>query len=306
MKGFKEISMQINERPKVLLLGNGLLRLCEGIEWCNLLENISDHNDYDPNILQKIPYNMQAEALCGAKIEEIRKRLAYLMGNQDNLHISDDLRFLLQQKFDCILTTNYTYEAETVLLDKSFTESRRRSAIRTYGDARKKTNLQLCYEFRQSPEKTVDVWHIHGDCSRHNSMMLSYYTYARGISELFQFSKEQSNKYEEAQQENKTIPVKSWLDWFIVGDVYSVGFGWDFSEIDLWWAAERKSRENADVGKLYCYMLDVENDKYPDDKLYAKKHLIEKMNCDCRIIKAKNGYKEGYDHILDDIKNILV
>lgn len=45
----------------------------------------------------------------------------------------------------------------------------------------------------------------------------------------------------------------SWLDYFILGDVYSLGFGFDTSEMDLWWLLCRKKRERADHGELYFF-----------------------------------------------------
>ena len=47
--------------------------------------------------------------------------------------------------------------------------------------------------------------------------------------------------------------ISSWLDAFIMGDVYVLGFGYDFSEMDLWWLLNRKQREKATTGKLYYY-----------------------------------------------------
>ena len=129
--------------------------------------------------------------------------------------------------------------------------------------------------------------------------MLSYYSYARIISELFEYSKTRQNEYEEAQQAEKPLSVKSWLDWFIAGDVYSVGFGWDFSEIDMWWAAERKNRENAKTGTLYCYFLDC------DDKVRSKEALLSSMGAEVAIIEKRDGYEEGYRKILQEIKNSL-
>ncbi len=37
-----------------------------------------------------------------------------------------------------------------------------------------------------------------------------------------------------------SLPALSWLDYFILGDVYSLGFGFDTSEMDLWWLLCRK------------------------------------------------------------------
>ena len=39
------------------------------------------------------------------------------------------------------------------------------------------------------------------------------------------------------------MECQGWLDYFLMGDVHAVGFGFDLSEFDIWWAIERKSRE---------------------------------------------------------------
>ena len=298
MKGSGEIILHSSVRPKILLLGNGLLRLCEGISWNELLKSISKRNEVEDSVLKEIPFNMQAEALCGTGIETIRHDVASIVEKPDNLCIAEELKRLLQLDFDCILTTNYTYEVETVLLGKDFSASRRRSAIRTYDNPRKQTNLHICYELRKdsAKEEPLQVWHIHGDVARHNSLVLSYYSYARVVSELLEYSKKRQNGYAEAQKEEKALQIKSWLDWFIIGDVYSVGFGWDFSEIDLWWAAERKNREHAQTGKLHCYFFDS------DDKVLSKEALLLSMGANVSIIKKTDSYNGAYETIINTIK----
>ena len=41
---------------------------------------------------------------------------------------------------------------------------------------------------------------------------------------------------------HEELEALSWLDYFILGDVYSLGFGFDTSEMDLWWLLCRKKR----------------------------------------------------------------
>ena len=83
----------------------------------------------EDEILNHIPFNMQAEAMCGTGIETIRHNVALMVEKPDNLCIAEELRQLLTYDFDCILTTNYTYEVETVFLGQEFTSYRRRSTI---------------------------------------------------------------------------------------------------------------------------------------------------------------------------------
>ena len=119
------------------------------------------------------------------------------------------------------------------------------------------------------------------------------------ISGLCEYSKTRKNEYEEKQIEETPFPIKSWLDWFIVGDVYSVGFGWDFSEIDLWWAAERKGRENAQTGVLQCFFFDT------DDKVQAKTTLLRAMQANVTVVEKGHSYREGYERIIHNIETEL-
>ena len=56
-----------------------------------------------------------------------------------------------------------------------------------------------------------------------------------------------------ALNKGEVFKVKSWVDDFILGDVYILGFGMDFSEFDLWWLLNRKKREKADHGNVWFY-----------------------------------------------------
>lgn len=77
--------------PKVLLLGNGMLKLCGGSSWKELLEKISGGvTNID---LNGIPYAMQPEALCGVNVEEVQRRTAEEI---ENSPVHELLRKLLK------------------------------------------------------------------------------------------------------------------------------------------------------------------------------------------------------------------
>lgn len=79
----------------------------------------------------------------------------------------------------------------------------------------------------------------------------------------------------------------SWLDYFILGDVYSLGFGFDTSEIDLWWLLCRKKRERADHGELYFFE--------PERKsALTKKALLEAYQARCVTLGVSEP--EGKDY----------
>ena len=54
--------------PRVLLLGNGILKLCGGISWKQLLANIQNRELPEAEV-NKVPYCMQPELLSSARLK---------------------------------------------------------------------------------------------------------------------------------------------------------------------------------------------------------------------------------------------
>lgn len=95
------------------------------------------------------------------------------------------------------------------------------------------------------------IWHIHGEGRKKNSIVLGHYYYGNLLARYKEYFVGIRNKYRQMEDVGETPPIKSWLDAFILGDVYILGLGMVFSEIDLWWLFNRKKRENASCGKIY-------------------------------------------------------
>ena len=91
-----------------------------------------------------------------------------------------------------------------------------------------------------------------------------------------------------------------WLDYFLLGDVFAVGFGFDFSEFDIWWAMERKSREHASHGQLHAYMIGDQPDQ-------AKSAMFKTMDAEERFVKLQNGdYLTAYKKILAELEKAVM
>ena len=284
--------------PKVLLLGNGILRLGnQGTGWDELLEKIKtrsvDHNIKDINI----PYAMKPEALCGTNVEQVQRDVADNIKNIDTPH--ELMRELLSLPFDAILTTNYSYEIESVLSGKEWPGKyeRRRAFTALDGNTKVHHNTFICNTVKTMDGRLVPVFHIHGEAERKHSMILSYYSYANALSRLVDYNKNTlKDSLREHQQEQKEYRCRCWLDYFIMGDVWSVGFGLDVSEFDVWWAIERKAREKADHGKLRAYFTD-------EKKNIPQMALLEAMDAKFQAFSLGNGgYEEHYRNILSDIQ----
>ncbi len=291
-----EFDLASRRYPRVLLLGNGILRLRGGVSWEALLERIAVNDDIPDEVLREIPLAMRVEALCGADVEGARLRAAREFEPIDAC-ITDTLRRLLSLPWDCVLTTNYTYEAEGVLLNRNRfgREDRRRMLACMDGSVLRRDNLHFCYIMERTGLPPLPVWHIHGDLGRPESMILSYYSYAKAISRLQKYNRKLKNAFQDAVEARRTIAPLSWSDWFILGDVYSVGFGYDFSEFDLWWAAERKARENAAVGRLIAYQDRQEK----SDPVCA---LLKSIGAEVVRVRDYEDYAQFYSIVIDDIE----
>ena len=291
-----EVNLAAQRFPRVLLLGNGILRLRGGVSWEALLARIAVNDEIPDHVLRDIPLAMRVEALCGADVEGARLRAAAEFEPTDAC-VTDTLRRLLRLPWDCVLTTNYTYEAESVLLGRDHfgKEDRRRTLACMDGSVYRKDNLHFCYIMERKGLPPLPVWHIHGDLGRPDSMILSYYSYAKAISRLQKYNRQLKNAFQDAVQARRLVTPRSWSDWFILGDVYTVGFGYDFSEFDLWWAAERKARENARVGRLIAYQ-----DR--QEKADAVCALLKSVGAEVNRVYDYEDYAEFYRIVIDDIE----
>ena len=279
--------------PRVLLLGNGILQLAGGGSWGELLSAIGK-TPVDPALLKGVPYAMQPECICGVDVEDVQRRTAAAIADNP---AHEALRRLLALPWDAVLTTNYTYEIEQVLSNKTWDDSQRRKAFRApAGHPHLRHTPCICSMVTNTQKRCIPVFHIHGDRLRKHSLVLSYYSYANTVSRLIALNKQRGNIYQEKQEAGEPVQVLSWLDYFLLGEVYAVGFGFDTSEFDLWWAVERKARENASHGTLHAYMMTSHTEPIPQEPLFAA------MHANLRRIIVTNGYEAAYDTVIHEIE----
>ena len=279
--------------PKVLFVGNGLLLLGKnGTGWSELLGSLNTDGRTVPGI-GRIPSAMQPEAIRGTDVETVQDLTASCLSSREP---HDILKKLVFMDFDAILTTNYTYEIEDALSGGRWTESRRRRCHATlYGSPQVLYNTYKCNLVRDVNGREIPVFHIHGELARRRSLILSYYSYANAVYRLIEMNKRRENDYEEHQLSAAPLNCQGWLDYFLMGEVFAVGFGFDLSEFDIWWAAERKNREHARHGSLHAYMISEKRDT-------ARSSMMRAMGIDERFFRVKEKqYAKAYEAALEDI-----
>ena len=291
-------------RPKVLLLGNGINNWSEYHSWTDLLTDLCD----DPKIREylqsdpsrkTLPMSMQAVLATGDDISGAIKRYSakhkYQKVNPFFGKITSEkqvtaLQKLLSAGFDCILTTNYSYELEYAAEEiESVTSDYR---IRKMSDSfrEKVESKYLLRSFNRVNYKGIEnrIFHIHGEARKPNSIVLGHDYYARLLARLIAESNENGNQYLKNQINNTPQEIDSWVDMFLLGDVYILGFGLDFAEIDLWWLINRKKNEKASHGNVYFYDI-------WEDKTNERNMMLELMGVHTEnfgIYRRKNSSKE--------------
>lgn len=206
--------------------------------------------------------------------------------------------FLKRCNVNNIITTNYDTGVEFVLERCGYCEQKnsdmtveRIYSIRTYK-----------LFFNTASSHSVKVWKIHGDIDRIASITLGFDQYCGSLAKLTEYVKGTYKSSQSANGIKCDIPMKkkcqsgvfdniSWAELFFRTDVYIVGFGMDFSEIDIWWLLNKRARFQSE-GILvnnsisYIYNSDYESEQ-TKPSIYA---ALEAFNVNKYSIKSCRHY----------------
>lgn len=272
--------------PQVLLLGNGLNRAYGGISWGNLLKEISRRDDLPLDEL-KSPMPLQAILVTNNDIKGALKKCEKSMyGSIETKEQEQALQKLLGIGFDHILTTNYSYELEMACRkDNKITSNYLKSISKHTSSAKKVEPKYLLHTYNECHYENIcnKIWHIHGEARKPDSMILGHYYYATLLCKIKSEVDNKGNMYQRNQLEGMPNKINSWMDAFILGDVYVLGFGYELSEFDLWWLLNRKFNERASTGKVYYF---EPKPAVLDEKIELLKVLgVKVIDCDITLPK---------------------
>ena len=284
--------------PKVLLLGNGINRAYGYASWGDLIESISTTklSDAEKESMTNVPYPLQPVIMTGdhlgTQMKLISAQLAALRAPEAE---ESALRAFASLPADAILTANYTYELEKALDPKFKSIPGRKCKERklVYSDSGKYNAQQLhsCFVIEDYPP----VWHIHGEAARHNTMVLGHYYYGKLLAKMQQYVASLMARYRARTSRLQGIEMRSWLDYFLLGDVHIVGLGMALSELDLWWLVNCKKRHFPDR-TVTLYKPDIR----PEEKLLAEAYGV-------RVNTAgfTGDYKAYYQWLCEELRENL-
>jgi hypothetical protein len=299
--------IRYGEVPNVLLLGNGINQSFGENSWDSVMELIStgeyDHDEVSLSAIKSLPNTLQTIIISSDSVGDGMKQLAEkMMPKAIKVGHADLIRKYANIPFDAILTTNYTYEIEQALDPKFKLTMNKASKYRMPSKLLGSDPQKQFGIFNHIEVENQAIWHIHGEAARPNSMVMGHYYYGKLLSEIQKRVPEFICEYEASKKEKKDFIPKSWIDYFLIGNVYIVGFGMNPSEMDLWWLINCKKRHFKDSSKAFFY----------EPNLYTKKQYPVKVLAeifDMRIkdyqIKGKE-YRQFYERLVTDVENDLM
>ena len=254
------------QRPSVLLFGNGMVRcFSSNPDWTRVIEELAV-TGLGSGKTGSFPYSIRATVTTDPDDETRRTDYINYFENVYQYHPNPLISDLVGIPFDAFLTTNYTYELEYALMEDYpglKTKQNYAHSVDFIPEFFEKDDPDRDYNLN-SPEAMEetrwmrsfnsiggkDIWHIHGEIRRRNSFILTHDEYGRLMGAILKYNKvrgKNNGKILRETDENgsprkKEFNFCSWFDYFIYGDLYILGQGFDFSEFDLWWLISRRQR----------------------------------------------------------------
>ena len=268
----------LTRRPQVILIGNGLIRSFgdSPTSWTDLLENLTTEKYKGkinpnglPNTLQII---LRTEGNVNNALEEHKEELK---GNPVTPELHSRIDAIRKMNPAHILTTNYSYEIECALAGQKTLSDAKIARLQRHTSEVKKCEPQyMIHSYNEAAG--IPVWHIHGEARKPKSIIVGHYWYGALLTNYKKIMEDRKDRYAK-DAENGIFTIKSWLDAFIMGDVYVLGFGYDVSELDLWWLLNRKLYEKSkSKGRMYFY-------SNQDDGSFDEKEELLKV-CGAEVI----------------------
>lgn len=257
-----------------LFVGNGFSKsLFNDVpSWNGLFEGA--HSSIKNNTFLYELHRLQKPEIEEAVVKE--QLIEKLMSPYSEENLNNQVRdlddfgaYLKRYTINNIITTNYDTGVEFVLSRCGYVEQKKSgvSAERVYSIR----TYKVFYD--EEANHTIKLWKIHGDISRIPSITLGFDQYCGSLAKLTQYIKGQYESTNKKVQCKKHMKDKcndndfdgiSWAELFFNSNVYIVGFGMDFSEIDIWWLINKRvryKREGIRINNTITYLFNPDHDR---------------------------------------------
>lgn len=309
-----------------ILYGNGFNQLTNNLSWDKLLSRSAKKS----KVLQEVPPTIQYE--IGA-LDFIKDPDAVVQNSKNSkeynfkLDIANELSKLqrcklydelLSMDVRLFLTPNYDYNINEVKkpnIEKDSSESVY-SIHRWYGIG----NGKVVYPFHgeMAYPKTIQLGFDHycGSLGRLDRYIKGAYLFNEKSTKPLPSMSErlkpgtESDLGDYTKQTHGIENILSWIDAFFFTDLHIIGFGLDFSEIDVWWLLNRRARMMAELNAIISNRIiyyDVEPVQNKSPLHLSKLELLKKFNVE--VIRPsqneENDYEGRYGEQLKNLKSYI-
>lgn len=289
--------IDLGKRPNVLLVGNGInLAYGSCVSSKDLITNALMRNR--PELTYRdvcsLPFPMQ---MVAATNNDVRTEMKHVKEEMCAMTVPDEqkafINRILAGGFDAILTTNYSPEIEKTV----FGDGWKPRYMYTKKDEDPQRDFCNYRYVSLAPEYNASLWHIHGIAYNADTMIIGHYYYGRLLARITEYAAKLIGTVKRAANNDGVYRPATWIDYFLLGDIYMMGFSLAFTESDIWWLLDYKSRHSEELfnAKTVIFNPDLSNEK---------RALLKTFKCDIREnVRFDNSaaYREFYERALDDI-----
>lgn len=298
-----------------LFLGNGFSKsVFKDIpSWSGLFDGDDDLIKnytilYEMYRIKKGKEGWQEDKIKENLIQRIREPFSESSLQEDIRNLYRFGEYLLQYNVNNIITTNYDNGIELILCQfcgyhvevPTGMVSEKIYSIRTHKLLR---NDETGHE--------VKLWKIHGDLDRIQSITLGFDQYCGSLAKLMDYVKGTYRSSKGGKATECAVPMQekcasgvfddlSWVELFFKSNMYIVGFGMNFSEIDIWWLLNKRARFMLDTPNIKNKITFMYNSAYENEDNFPELFAVLKSFEVCWLpIESDANY---INNIFDNIE----
>ena len=285
----------------VVFFGNGLNRISDGdVGWSTLLKKCVSNQNYS----DIVPYTLQYEngifaQLSKKRESKIKETIAKRVSGCNTNEVYEKLVDLCVEDY---VTTNYDHAFDKALLKSGYNLCESRSFEKRY-------SIYRCRIYQKNGGVQKRVWAIHGDCEKPRTLILGHEQYVGQLRKINLLLNKAYMTKNVGWDFSALYKECSWIDFFFNANVYFIGFGLPYEEMDIWWLLVKRGKIKAQhqevhlKNRIYFYeVVDRDDNRYLD-----KKNLLESMFVVYEHFEKedKNEYIELYEAIIENIKKSI-
>ena len=336
-KAFNKLEFEVKPKEHTILFGNGIHRLVKNeFEWGNCLKTITKNedilNDYTHAFEDIVLNRKYKDGIVSNECKElydifkaVKKRFCINLQN-----MSKDGSFIKGAKpyFEELINLGVTHYLTTNYDDSIM-------SVCDFSSVVVPKNLESTYSLQRYANYVINgeektLWRIHGQLNNGNSqsVILGYSQYSGYLRKLIDYivsgklrdasdsrlTRGKNEDYMFCKLRNKSKEVNSWTDLFFMTNVHIIGFGMNFSELELWEILNRRKQyiEKCKINNSYGNIIENEihfygNSESNHDLIVAlKAYGVQVHNLDIKASKDDNSRWKYYmnENIKELKKNI--